>query len=58
VPFGYPSSDVPGLRPLQVAALRSQMEMTVAGFAPPKPIKTFEQCGFDAQLMAAIAKAG
>ncbi|KAF5829815.1 P-loop containing nucleoside triphosphate hydrolase protein [Dunaliella salina] len=34
------------------------MEMSVAGFAPPKPIKTFQQCGFDAQLMAAISKAG
>lgn len=43
---------------LQVAALRNQLEMTVAGFDPPKPVKTFEQCGFGAPLMAAIAKAG
>jgi len=32
--------------------------MSVAGYDPPKPIKTFQQCGFDASLMAAIAKAG
>jgi hypothetical protein len=32
--------------------------MRVAGLDPPKPIKEFNQCGFDAKLMGAIQKAG
>ncbi len=43
---------------VQVAAYRRQLEMRVAGFDAPKPIKEFNQCGFDNALMAAIKKAG
>lgn len=44
--------------PLQVGAYRRQLEVVVSGFEPPKPVKTFEQCGFEPALMAAITKAG
>ena len=43
---------------VQVNSYRRQLDMRVAGFDPPKPVKTFAQCGFDAELMAAIKKAG
>ena len=32
--------------------------MRVSGFDAPKPVRTFEECGFDAALMAVIKKAG
>lgn len=42
----------------QVNTSRRQLGMRVFGFDTPKPVQTFGQCGFDAQLMAAIKKAG
>lgn len=42
----------------QVNTSRRQLGMRVFGFDTPKPVQTFAQCGFDAQLMAAIKKAG
>lgn len=42
----------------QVNTTRRQLGMRVFGFDTPKPVQTFGQCGFDAQLMAAIKKAG
>lgn len=42
----------------QVNNSRRQLGMRVFGFDTPKPVHTFAQCGFDAQLMAAIKKAG
>jgi ATP-dependent RNA helicase DDX42 len=41
-----------------VNAQRAQLGIRVSGFDPPKPVATFEQCGFDAALMAVIKKAG
>ena len=32
--------------------------MRVSGFDAPKPVRAFEQCGFDIALMAVIKKAG
>jgi hypothetical protein len=42
----------------QVAAYRRSLEICVGGLEVPKPVKEFDQCGFDAQLMGAIKKAG
>jgi ATP-dependent RNA helicase DDX42 len=42
----------------QVSVLRAQMAIRVSGFDAPKPVQTFEQCGFDAAIMAVIKKAG
>ncbi len=43
---------------MQVKELRKQLEVRVAGFDVPRPLQEFSQCGFDAQLMGAIKKAG
>lgn len=43
---------------LQVAAYRRELDVRVGGFDVPRPVRTFAQCGFDADLMAAIKKAG
>jgi hypothetical protein len=42
----------------EVAALRRQLELRVAGFGCPRPVGKFGQCGFDAALLGAIKKAG
>lgn len=49
---------VAAMTPAQVNEYRRQLGMRVSGFDPPKPVKLFSQCGFDAPLTAAIAKAG
>jgi ATP-dependent RNA helicase DDX42 len=41
-----------------VAAYRRSLDIRVSGFDPPKPVKEFNQCGFDDKLMGAIQKAG
>jgi ATP-dependent RNA helicase DDX42 len=43
---------------VQVNAMRRQLDVHVAGFGAPRPVKTFRQCGFDARLMGAISKQG
>ncbi|GAX78091.1 hypothetical protein CEUSTIGMA_g5533.t1 [Chlamydomonas eustigma] len=42
----------------EVNTMRRQLELRVSGFDVPKPVKTFDQCGFDSSLLAAITKAG
>jgi hypothetical protein len=42
----------------QVNAYRRQLDVRVAGFEPPRPVQTFGQCGFEAQLLAALKRAG
>lgn len=42
----------------QVTALRARVGIRVSGFDAPKPVQTFEQCGFDGMLMGVIKKAG
>ncbi len=44
-------------RIVQVAALRKQLDIRVGGLDVPKPVKAFNQCGFNPTLMAAIKKA-
>ncbi len=38
--------------------MRRQLGIRVSGFDAPRPVKTFQQCGFDGALMAAVRKAG
>ncbi len=46
------------MTPAEVQAVRRQLAIRVSGFDPPKPVQSFGQCGFEALLMAAIAKVG
>ena len=43
---------------VQVNTARRQLGLRVSGFDVPRPVQTFQQCGFDAHLMAVIARAG
>lgn len=38
--------------------MRAQLAIRVSGFDAPRPVQSFEQCGFDAALMAVIKKSG
>lgn len=42
----------------EVAAYRKQLSIRVGGFDAPRPIQSFQQCGFDASLLNALKKAG
>ncbi|KAG2453554.1 hypothetical protein HYH02_001773 [Chlamydomonas schloesseri] len=42
----------------EVAAYRRELEVRVSGFDVPRPLRSFAQCGFDADLLAAIRKHG
>ncbi|CAL1377930.1 unnamed protein product [Linum trigynum] len=42
----------------EVAEYRNTLAIRVSGFDVPRPVKTFEDCGFSAQLMGAITKQG
>lgn len=42
----------------EVDAQRSSLQIHVSGADVPRPVSTFEHCGFDASLMAVISKAG
>ncbi len=42
----------------QVASVRAQLGIRVSGFDAPKPVQSFEQCGFDSALMTVIKKSG
>ena len=41
-----------------MASMRAQLGVRVSGFDAPKPVETFEQCGFDSALMTIIKKSG
>ena len=43
---------------LQVASMRAQLGIRVSGFDAPKPVQSFEQCGFDSALLTVIKKSG
>lgn len=45
-----------GLSDEEVAEYRKTLAIRVSGFDVPKPIKSFEDCGFATMLMGAIAK--
>ncbi|XP_057782226.1 DEAD-box ATP-dependent RNA helicase 24 isoform X2 [Salvia miltiorrhiza] len=47
---------ISGMSEQDVAEYRMSLAIRVSGFDVPRPIKTFEECGFSAELMKAIAK--
>lgn len=47
-----------GMSEQDVNEYRKSLAIRVSGFDVPKPIKTFEDCGFSAQIMNAIKKQG
>ncbi|GAB4841782.1 DEAD-box ATP-dependent RNA helicase 24 [Ancistrocladus abbreviatus] len=49
---------ISGMSELDVTEYRKSLAIRVSGFDVPRPIKTFEDCGFSSQLMNAIAKQG
>lgn len=46
------------LLPPQVHEMRRQLGIRVSGFDAPRPVKTFQQCGFQSALLGAVRKAG
>jgi hypothetical protein len=52
------SPDVFAMDEREVAEQRAQAQISVKGREPPRPITSFEQCGFPAKLMSAISSAG
>ncbi|KAK8501838.1 hypothetical protein V6N13_046152 [Hibiscus sabdariffa] len=42
----------------EVDEYRKSLAICVSGFDVPRPVKTFEDCGFAPELMRAIAKQG
>ncbi|CAN0878276.1 DEAD-box ATP-dependent RNA helicase 24 [Linum grandiflorum] len=49
---------ISGMSEQEVAEYRNALAIRVSGFDVPRPVKTFEDCGFSTQLMGAIAKQG
>ncbi|KAI4349749.1 hypothetical protein L6164_010309 [Bauhinia variegata] len=49
---------ISGMNDQDVAEYRKSLAIRVSGFDVPKPVKTFEDCGFSPQLMNAIKKQG
>ncbi|XP_076885215.1 DEAD-box ATP-dependent RNA helicase 24-like [Bidens hawaiensis] len=54
--FYEEKSSVSGMSEQEVAEYRNSLAIRVAGFDVPRPIKTFAEAGFSAELMKAIAK--
>ncbi|KAG8389570.1 hypothetical protein BUALT_Bualt02G0242900 [Buddleja alternifolia] len=47
---------ISGMSEQDVADYRKSLAIRVSGFDVPRPVKTFEDCGFPGELMKAIAK--
>ncbi|KAL1558358.1 DEAD-box ATP-dependent RNA helicase 24 [Salvia divinorum] len=47
---------ISGMSEQDVAEYRKSLAIRVSGFDVPRPVKTFEDCGFSVELMKAIAK--
>ncbi|KAL7226945.1 hypothetical protein ACSBR1_021920 [Camellia fascicularis] len=47
---------ISGMSEQDVVEYRNSLAIRVSGFDVPRPIKTFEECGFSVELMKAIAK--
>ncbi|XP_057966710.1 DEAD-box ATP-dependent RNA helicase 24 isoform X2 [Malania oleifera] len=56
--FYEEKASISGMNEQDVVEYRKSLAIRVSGFDVPKPIKTFEDCGFSVQLMNAIAKHG
>ncbi|CAN1285812.1 DEAD-box ATP-dependent RNA helicase 24 [Linum perenne] len=56
--FYEEKESIAGMSEQDVAEYRNTTAIRVSGFDVPRPVKTFDDCGFSAQLMGAIAKQG
>ncbi|KAF7818129.1 DEAD-box ATP-dependent RNA helicase 24 [Senna tora] len=54
--FYEETPSISGMSEQDVAEYRKSLAIRISGFDVPKPIKTFEDCGFSPQLMNAIKK--
>ncbi|KAE8699599.1 DEAD-box ATP-dependent RNA helicase 24 [Hibiscus syriacus] len=54
--FYEEKESISGRSEQEVAEYRKSLAIRVSGFDVPRPIKTFEECGFAPELMRAIAK--
>ena len=56
--FYEESSEIAAMDNKEVEAYRRQLDIRVAGFDFPRPVRTFRDCGFDDDILKAISKAG
>lgn len=56
--FYEEKASISGMSELDVVEYRKSLAIRVSGFDVPRPIKSFEDCGFSSILMSAIAKQG
>ncbi|XP_059593886.1 DEAD-box ATP-dependent RNA helicase 24 isoform X2 [Vitis vinifera] len=56
--FYEEKDSISGMTEQDVTEYRKSLSIRVSGFDVPRPIKTFEDCGFSPQLMNAITKQG
>ncbi|KAH7578240.1 hypothetical protein ACOSP7_000549 [Xanthoceras sorbifolium] len=56
--FYEENESISGMSEQDVMECRKSMAIRVSGFDVPKPVKTFQDCGFSTQLMHAISKQG
>ncbi|XP_028786327.1 DEAD-box ATP-dependent RNA helicase 24-like [Neltuma alba] len=56
--FYEETPSISGMSEQDVADYRKSLAIRVSGFDVPKPIKTFEDCGFSSQLINVIKKQG
>ncbi|KAL6525902.1 DEAD-box ATP-dependent RNA helicase 24 [Orobanche minor] len=54
--FYEENPSISGMSDQDVAEYRNSLAIRLSGFDVPRPIKTFEDCGFSAELMKAIGK--
>ncbi|KAE9593774.1 hypothetical protein Lal_00036439 [Lupinus albus] len=56
--FYEDSPSILGMSEQDVNEYRKSLAIRVSGFVVPKPLKTFDDCGFSTQIMSAIRKQG
>lgn len=56
--FYQDSASISGMSEQDVMEYKKSLAIRVSGFDVPRPVKTFEDCGFSTQLMHAISKQG
>ncbi|CAL0302380.1 unnamed protein product [Lupinus luteus] len=56
--FYEESPSILGMSEQDVNEYRKSLAIRVSGFVVPKPLKTFDDCGFSTQIMSAIRKQG
>ncbi|KAK9704760.1 hypothetical protein RND81_07G009300 [Saponaria officinalis] len=56
--FYEENPSISGMSEQDVSDYRKSLSIRVSGFDVPRPVKTFEDCGFPPPLMSAIAKQG